>query len=120
MTDPEPLPPEHPLWRTPGVLISPHVGGPSTAFFPRADRLIAAQLGRFAAGQELENIDHMTPLETPESQGIDPDCIFCKIISGELPSRQIYEDEHAVAFLDIACLAPWAHAWWSRNGMCPT
>ena len=52
----EPLPPEHPLWRTPGVLISPHVGGPSTAFFPRADRLIAAQLGRFAAGTELENI----------------------------------------------------------------
>jgi phosphoglycerate dehydrogenase-like enzyme len=56
VTDPEPLPPEHPLWRTPGVLISPHVGGASTAFFPRADRLIAAQLDRFAAGQELENI----------------------------------------------------------------
>jgi phosphoglycerate dehydrogenase-like enzyme len=55
VTDPEPLPPEHPLWRTPGVLISPHVGGPSTAFFPRADRLIAAQLRRFAAGEELEN-----------------------------------------------------------------
>jgi phosphoglycerate dehydrogenase-like enzyme len=56
VTDPEPLPPEHPLWRTPGVLISPHVGGASTAFFPRADRLIAAQLRRFAAGQELENM----------------------------------------------------------------
>jgi phosphoglycerate dehydrogenase-like enzyme len=56
VTDPEPLPPEHPLWRTPGVLISPHVGGASTAFFPRADRLVAAQLARFAAGQELENI----------------------------------------------------------------
>jgi phosphoglycerate dehydrogenase-like enzyme len=56
VTEPEPLPPEHPLWRTPGVLISPHVGGPSSAFFPRADRLIAAQLGRFAAGKELENI----------------------------------------------------------------
>jgi phosphoglycerate dehydrogenase-like enzyme len=55
VTDPEPLPPEHPLWRTPGVLISPHVGGLSTAFFPRADRLIAAQLGRFAAGNELKN-----------------------------------------------------------------
>jgi phosphoglycerate dehydrogenase-like enzyme len=55
VTDPEPLPPEHPLWRTPGLLISPHVGGPSSAFFPRADRLIAAQLGRFAAGKELEN-----------------------------------------------------------------
>jgi phosphoglycerate dehydrogenase-like enzyme len=55
VTDPEPLPPEHPLWRTPGVLIAPHVGGASTAFFPRADRLIAAQLGRFVASEELEN-----------------------------------------------------------------
>lgn len=56
VTEPEPLPPDHPLWRTPGVLISPHVGGASTAFFPRADRLIASQLRRFAAGHELENI----------------------------------------------------------------
>jgi phosphoglycerate dehydrogenase-like enzyme len=54
--EPEPLPADHPLWRIPGVLISPHVGGASSAFFPRADRLIAAQLGRFAAGEELENI----------------------------------------------------------------
>ena len=30
------------------------------------------------------------------------DCIFCKIIAGEIPSRRIYDDEHAVAFLDIA------------------
>jgi phosphoglycerate dehydrogenase-like enzyme len=56
VTEPEPLPADHPLWRIPGVLISPHVGGASSAFFPRADRLIAAQLGRFAAGEELENI----------------------------------------------------------------
>jgi phosphoglycerate dehydrogenase-like enzyme len=55
VTDPEPLPEDHPLWRSPGVLISPHVGGASTAFFPRADRLVAAQLRRFAAGEELEN-----------------------------------------------------------------
>jgi phosphoglycerate dehydrogenase-like enzyme len=56
VTDPEPLPAGHPLWRQPGVLISPHVGGASSAFFPRADRLIAAQLKRFAAGQPLENV----------------------------------------------------------------
>lgn len=55
VTEPEPLPVDHPLWRTPGVLISPHVGGASSAFFPRADRLIAAQLRRHAAGEELEN-----------------------------------------------------------------
>lgn len=29
------------------------------------------------------------------------DCIFCKIIAGELPSWKVYEDEHTVAFLDI-------------------
>jgi phosphoglycerate dehydrogenase-like enzyme len=38
------------------VLISPHVGGASSAFFPRADRLMAAQLNRFLAGQPLENV----------------------------------------------------------------
>jgi histidine triad (HIT) family protein len=43
----------------------------------------------------------MTPLETPEHHAIDPNCIFCKIISGDLPSRRIYEDDRAVAFLDI-------------------
>jgi histidine triad (HIT) family protein len=34
----------------------------------------------------------------------DPDCIFCKIVAGELPARKVDEDEHTVAFLDIA---PW-------------
>ena len=29
------------------------------------------------------------------------DCIFCRIVAGELPSRQVYADEQAVAFLDI-------------------
>jgi phosphoglycerate dehydrogenase-like enzyme len=56
VTEPEPLPSDHPLWQVPDVLISPHVGGASTAFFPRADRLIAAQLARWAAGEELENV----------------------------------------------------------------
>jgi phosphoglycerate dehydrogenase-like enzyme len=55
VTDPEPLPPEHPLWSLPGVLISPHVGGTSTAFEPRARRLIAEQLRRWAAGEPLDN-----------------------------------------------------------------
>jgi histidine triad (HIT) family protein len=30
-----------------------------------------------------------------------PDCIFCKIIRGELPSHKVYEDEDVLAFLDI-------------------
>jgi len=30
------------------------------------------------------------------------DCIFCKIVKGEIPSSKVYEDEHVLAFLDIA------------------
>ncbi|GAA3376020.1 2-hydroxyacid dehydrogenase [Streptomyces sannanensis] len=56
VTDPEPLPPGHPLWRAPGVLITPHVGGPTSAFMPRAKRLLAGQLTRFAAGEPLGNV----------------------------------------------------------------
>ncbi|MET9494894.1 2-hydroxyacid dehydrogenase [Streptomyces sp. NPDC006552] len=58
VTDPEPLPQEHPLWQAPGVLVSPHVGGPTSAFLPRAKRLLAAQLTRFATGQPLDNVVH--------------------------------------------------------------
>ena len=34
------------------------------------------------------------------------ECIFCKIVSGEFPSKKVYEDEHAVAFLDINPATP--------------
>lgn len=56
VTDPEPLPPGHPLWHAPGVLISPHVGGSTSAFLPRAKRLIRSQLARFAASEPLDNV----------------------------------------------------------------
>lgn len=56
VTDPEPLPAAHPLWHAPGVLITPHVGGPSTAFLPRAKRLLRDQLRLFRAGEPLKNI----------------------------------------------------------------
>ncbi len=55
VTDPEPLPPTHPLWSLPGVLISPHVGGNTSAFLPRAHRLVAEQLRRWRAGEPLDN-----------------------------------------------------------------
>ncbi|YAL84203.1 2-hydroxyacid dehydrogenase [Dermacoccaceae bacterium W4C1] len=55
VTDPEPLPPEHPLWSTPGVLITPHVGGASTAFEPRALAFLRKALSRLAAGEPLEH-----------------------------------------------------------------
>lgn len=56
VTDPEPLPPDHPLWSSPGVLVSPHVGGNTTAFRPRALRLVVDQVRRYAAGVPLANV----------------------------------------------------------------
>ncbi|HEY8981017.1 MAG TPA: 2-hydroxyacid dehydrogenase [Streptomyces sp.] len=56
VTDPEPLPPGHPLWSAPGVLISPHVGGPSSAFLPRAKRLLVEQLVRYMNQEPLRNV----------------------------------------------------------------
>jgi len=56
VTDPEPLPADHPLWTAPGVLISPHVGGNSSAFLPRAQRLVAAQIRRWRDGEPLDNL----------------------------------------------------------------
>ena len=34
------------------------------------------------------------------------DCIFCKIIAGEIPSSKVYEDDQVVAFLDISQVTP--------------
>ncbi|MDX3313762.1 2-hydroxyacid dehydrogenase [Streptomyces sp. NPDC054884] len=56
VTDPEPLPAGHPLWSAPGVLVSPHVGGPTSAFRPRAERLLADQLRRFVNREPLRNV----------------------------------------------------------------
>ncbi|MEW2545572.1 2-hydroxyacid dehydrogenase [Streptomyces sp. NPDC047002] len=56
VTDPEPLPAGHPLWHAPGVLVSPHVGGSTSAFEPRAKRLLSAQLTRLAGGEALHNV----------------------------------------------------------------
>lgn len=56
VTDPEPLPADHPLWDTPGVLITPHIAGGSALFHPRAVELISQQLRRFDAGEELANV----------------------------------------------------------------
>ena len=56
VTDPEPLAPDHPLWRTPGVLVSPHVGGATTAMKPRAYALVREQLQRWVRGEPLVNV----------------------------------------------------------------
>ena len=56
VVDPEPLPADHPLWDCPGLLVSPHVGGASSAMWPRAYRLVRDQLHRIAVGEEPVNI----------------------------------------------------------------
>jgi phosphoglycerate dehydrogenase-like enzyme len=55
VTDPEPLPPGHPLWALPNVLISPHIAGDSSGSTARAFALAGDQVRRFAAGQPLVN-----------------------------------------------------------------
>ncbi|MBB2903594.1 phosphoglycerate dehydrogenase-like enzyme [Kineococcus radiotolerans] len=60
VTDPEPLPVDHPLWVTPGVLITPHVGGGGSGALPRARALVSRQLRHWLAGEPLENVV-MTP-----------------------------------------------------------
>ena len=56
VTNPEPLPADHPLWRAPGVIISPHVGGNSSAFEPAMRELLAQQLARLVSGEALLNV----------------------------------------------------------------
>ena len=56
VTDPEPLPQDHPLWKVPNCIIAPHVGGDSTAFEPRGKKLVEEQLARIASGEGLANI----------------------------------------------------------------
>jgi phosphoglycerate dehydrogenase-like enzyme len=56
VVDPEPLPADHPLCRAPQLLITPHVGGNSSAMEPRAHKLVREQLHRFAAGEPLANV----------------------------------------------------------------
>lgn len=56
VTDPEPLPDGHPLWRLESVLISPHCGGGTSAMAPRIRRLLQEQLHSFAEGAPLRNL----------------------------------------------------------------
>jgi phosphoglycerate dehydrogenase-like enzyme len=56
VTDPEPLPPDHPLWTAPGLLLTPHIGGAVPGLAGRAGALIRRQLERWAAGEPLDNV----------------------------------------------------------------
>ena len=56
VTDPEPLPDGHPLWSCPNLLLTPHVGGSSPQFAPRALRTAVGELRRYIAGEPLKNV----------------------------------------------------------------
>jgi phosphoglycerate dehydrogenase-like enzyme len=56
VTDPEPLPADHPLWDAPGLLITPHVGGNTAGFAQRAWAVAASQIAAYAAGKEPPNL----------------------------------------------------------------
>jgi phosphoglycerate dehydrogenase-like enzyme len=56
VTDPEPLPPEHPLWSFDNVVITPHIGGASDRLWERRMQLVEENLRRFVAGEPLRNV----------------------------------------------------------------
>jgi phosphoglycerate dehydrogenase-like enzyme len=56
VTDPEPLPSEHPLWKAPNLLITPHVASDSAKFLRRAFKLASEQAERYARGEALLNV----------------------------------------------------------------
>jgi phosphoglycerate dehydrogenase-like enzyme len=56
VTDPEPLPADHPLWKAPNFQLVPHVGGNSEAFEPRGRALIESQLRLLADGKTLDHV----------------------------------------------------------------
>ncbi|TFB72087.1 hydroxyacid dehydrogenase [Cryobacterium glaciale] len=56
VTDPEPLPAGHPLFALPNVLISPHVGGASSAMLPRMARLVREQVERMLRDEPPLNV----------------------------------------------------------------
>src|SRR6185503_19208393 len=56
VTDPEPLPEGHPLWTAPGVLVTPHIAGGTTAMLPRIAALVRDQLERLRDDRPLRNV----------------------------------------------------------------
>ena len=56
VTDPEPLPAGHPLWRAPGLLLTPHVAGSSPVYLKRVVEFAQAQVGRYVRGEPLQNV----------------------------------------------------------------
>lgn len=58
VTDPEPLPAEHPLWDAPGLLLTPHVGGSSRGSMQRGWAIATEEIARYLAGEPPRNLVH--------------------------------------------------------------
>jgi phosphoglycerate dehydrogenase-like enzyme len=56
VTDPEPLPVGHPLWKCPNLFITPHIGGSTPQFAPRSIKTAEGELRRYMAGEPLHNV----------------------------------------------------------------
>ena len=56
VTDPEPLPPDHPLWTMENVYLTPHYSGSRPDYTERADAIFLDNLGRYLAGEALVNV----------------------------------------------------------------
>jgi phosphoglycerate dehydrogenase-like enzyme len=56
VTDPEPLPPAHPLWSMPNVIITPHYAGNHPGYDEEAFNLFLENLGRWTKGEPLLNV----------------------------------------------------------------
>ncbi|MHA6796042.1 2-hydroxyacid dehydrogenase [Pseudonocardia bannensis] len=56
VTDPEPLPSDHPLWKAPGLLLTPHVGGSVPGAMRRAYGIAREQIAAFARGEQPPNL----------------------------------------------------------------
>ncbi len=56
VTDPEPLPPDHPLWSAPNLLLTPHMAGDTPRRYRRSWQLVGEQVRRLAAGEGPLNV----------------------------------------------------------------
>jgi phosphoglycerate dehydrogenase-like enzyme len=58
VTDPEPLPPDHPLWTAPNLVLTPHVAGAAYGLQRRSYAVAAAEIARYAGGELPHNLVH--------------------------------------------------------------
>ncbi|MCA1596711.1 MAG: D-2-hydroxyacid dehydrogenase, partial [Chloroflexi bacterium] len=56
VTDPEPLPADHPLWQMPNVVITPHYSGSHEMYAQRCEPIFLENLRRYLAGEPLTNV----------------------------------------------------------------